>query len=190
MSTFRNTKANVTSKMNKRLFAPEALVGKTVSVTIEGNGVKYDVKNKAGEFVESVLGGGAIFQKMIYNLEANSEIALNNPANKALKSAARAAETAGNTDEAHELYQQFLRKVQMDFSVPTTSPIVSKLGHKCDISAKLMKITTENGSILTIDPATIRILEPVALGSTTFSFDDEDETVATPASEVAALSLK
>lgn len=178
------TKQSVINIMQKRMTAPASLVGKKIQLTIEGNGSEpWDVKTKAGELVESVTGGGAVFQKKIFNTKANSGIAMSNVRNAEFKAAGRKAELEGNIEEAHAQYQKFLRAVQLDFSVPTTNSIIDKLTNGTDISAMLVKVDTENGSLLTIDPATIRILEPEALSSTVFSFDDE---VAVDATSVAS----
>lgn len=191
MSTTRLlTKQSVINIMQKRMTAPEELarLGKKVHLTIEGNGVVWDVKNGQGELVPSVIGDGTNFQKKIFNTRANSGIAMANPRNLELQRAGRKAELAGNAEEAHKQYQAFLRAVQLDFSVPTTSGILDKLTNGTDISAKLVIVRTENGSLLTIDPSTISVLEPAELSTTTFSFEDEaEEGAATVASEIESL---
>lgn len=186
MSTTRLlTKQSVINIMNKRMTAPASLDGKKVHLTIEGNGVVWDVKNSKGELVPSVIGDGTPFQKKIFNTRANSGIAMANPRNLELQRAGRKAELAGDAEGAHKLYQDFLRAVQLDFSVPTTNGVLDKLTNGTDISAKLMVVKTENGSLLTIDPSTISVLEPAELGTTTFAF--EDEGVPSVAAEIEAL---
>lgn len=181
------TKQSVINIMNKRMTAPASLEGKKIHLTIEGNGVVIDVKNSKGELVPSVVGDGQPFQKKIFNTRANSGIAMANPRNLELQRAGRKAELAGNADEAHKQYQAFLRAVQLDFSVPTTSGILDKLTNGTDISAKLVTVRTENGSLLTIDPSSISVLEPAELTAATFTFEDEAEEVAPTASEIEAL---
>lgn len=185
------TRQSVINIMNQRMTAPESLVGKSVALTIEGNGAIFDVVTKGGELVASVAGDGTNFQKKIFNTKANSGIAMSNVRNAEFKAAGRKAELSGQAEEADKQYQAFLRAVQLDFSVPTTNPIVDKLSNGVEISAKLLKITTDNGVLLTIDPATIRVLDPVVLAKTTFSFDDEEspatEEGAAVASEVEGL---
>lgn len=179
------TKTAVKAIMKSRDEVPESLIGKKVMLTIQGNGVIIDVKNAAGEAVQSVVEPGTVFQKVIFNCKANSGLAMKNIRNLAFWTAGKAAEAAGNSEEAHEAYSDFLNSVQLSFSVPTTSSIKDQLSNGVDISAKVIEIKTENGSLLTIDPATIGILAPAVLGKTTFSFDDEDAAV--PANEVEAL---
>jgi hypothetical protein len=172
MATTRllNRKA-VESIMNKRGRLDEALVGKKVRLTIERNGTKMDVKNKAGELVQSVVEPGTVFQTIVFNLQANSSIAAKNAANHALAAAGLAAERTGNYEEAHKQYQAFLNALQVSFNIPTTHRLADQLGDQVDIEARVIKITTENGSLLTIDPTTIRIFEPEVLAPTAFSFD-------------------
>jgi hypothetical protein len=169
-------KTSVIAIMNKRGRLDESFVGKKVQLTIQGNGTTVDVKTKEGVLVESVVEPGTVFQKKIFNVQANSAIAMKNVENNKLAAAGLAAERAGNYEEAHKHYTAFLNAMQVSFSVPSTSPILHQLGDRVDIEARVIKITTPNGSLLTIDPATIRVLEPETLSATTFSFDLEDET--------------
>lgn len=174
-----NRKA-VESIMNKRGRLDEALVGKKVRFTVQGNGTLMDVKKKAtGELVQSVVEPGTVFQTRIFNLSANSSIAAKSHANHALAAAGLAAERAGNYEEAHKYYTAFLNALQVSFNVPTTSRVCDQLGDQVDIEARVIKITTDNGSLLTIDPTTIRVIEPEVLATVAFSFD-----VFAPAEEV------
>lgn len=180
-------KASVKGIMNKRTTADAKLVGKKIMLTIQGNGNTIDVKNASGETVASVVEPGTVFQKVIFNTKSNSGIAMRSVRNTDFLKAGLAAEVKGDFDEAHKQYSAFLNGVQLTFSVPTTSPVAEQLSDGLDISAKLIQIDTPNGSLLTIDPATIRILEPEVLGSVAFSFDDEPaETTSTVAEALQA----
>lgn len=155
--------------MNKRTLLTEAMIGKKVQLTIRGNGTLVDVKTKTGELVQSVVEPGTVFQKYIFNTESNSGIALANVNNKTLAAEGMAHERAGNVEEAHKSFSSFLNAVQVSFNIPATAgAIIAKLGDRVDISARVVKVTTENGSLLTLDPATISVLTPEALVSTTF----------------------
>lgn len=172
-------KSGVLAIMNKRIPVGEQSIGKKVLFTVQGNGTTVDVKNAAGELVQSVVEPGTVFQAVIFNLQANSGLAMKDARHKAESAAGLAAERAGNPEEAHKHFSAFLNGVQMSFNVPTTSPILAKLGDRVDISARVVKITTEKGSLLTIDATTIRVVEPEVLAPVTFSFDEElDETPA------------
>lgn len=168
---------NVQQIMRKRTLVPETLVGKKVILTIRGNGTTIDVKDKSGNFVQSVVEAGTVFQKVIFNTESNSGIAMASVRNKQILQEALAAEKLG-APEASDLFQDFLNAVQLSFSVPTTSSLIGKLGDRIDISARVIKVTTENGSLLTIDPATIAVKEPESLAPVDFditSFMATDE---------------
>lgn len=169
----RKALANI---MNGRTLVPASKVGRTVTLTVQGNGNIVDVKNKEGQEVESYIGGGAIFQKKIFNCKANSEVAMQAAPNRELLKSALAEDKAGNADKAAELFGQYLNKVQLSFNIPLPSPIADKIGDRDEISAKVTMITTDNGSILTLDPKSIKVLEPEVLGNTKFSLPDEDET--------------
>lgn len=162
--------------MQKRTTVPATMEGKKVRLTVRGNGQRFEPKNSKGEYVTSITDPGVVFAVIIYNTESNSGVALSNPRNKELAAKGMAAERAGNTEEAHKLFSEFLNNVQLSFSVPESSTVNAKLADRVDISAKIIKITTENGSLLTIDPASISILAPEELAPTSFSFDAiEDE---------------
>lgn len=168
-------KASVVSIMNKRAKITEQHIGKKVLLTIMGNGTVVDVKNKAGEHVQSVVEPGTVFQTKIFNLQANSSIAMSNPLFKTLSAEGVAAEKAGNFTLASEKFTEFLNKTQISFNIPTSSSVTDKLVDRVDISARIIKITTENGSLLTIDPSTISIMAPELVSTTSFSFDEEEE---------------
>jgi hypothetical protein len=168
----------------------QATKGRKVLLTIQGDGNTIDVKDKDGKYVQSASDAGVGLQKRIYNTYCNSEVAMTNPANVAAFKQAKAEEKAGNADKAHELYQSVSNAFQLSFGVlygGKGDKLISQLGDNVEISAKLMLITTEKGSIITIDPKTITVMEPDVLEATTLPssyLDDEDEdaTVATPES--------
>ncbi len=163
--------------MNKRVLVSETLVGRTMQLSLQGDGNTVDVKNKAGVLVLSITEPeGTVFRKRIYNCKANSEIAMRNERNRQLWKEAIAAEKAGKADEAHDKFSAFLNAVQFSFNIPLPSSIVGKLSDKTDISGKVQKIDTDKGSLLTLDPSTVKALEPVIAGTTSFAgYDDIEE---------------
>jgi hypothetical protein len=189
-SSMKFTSKSVTGIMRKRTLVPETLVGKKVVLTIRGNGTTVDVKDKEGNYVQSVVQAGTVFQKVIFNTESNSGIAMASARNKQILQEALAAERLGNADEASDLFQDFLNAVQLSFSVPTTSSLIGKLSDRIDISARVIKVTTENGSLLTIDPTSIAIKEPETLAPVDFDLsnymggDEEKEEEGETADEL------
>jgi len=163
---------SVNSIMKKRATLPVSMVGKKVVMTVQGDGNVIDVKNAKGELVLSTLAGqeGTILQKRIFNTKTNSQLALSNPRNRQWLADAAKAEKAGNAEAASELYNQFLNACQVSFGIILPSAIADKLANGVDISATVIKVDTENGSLLTIDPSTISIKEPEVLDYGT-SFD-------------------
>lgn len=171
--TARLLNSNAVQKiMNKRKTLEAKLVGKKVSLTVKGNGTQVMVTRKIdGSVVESVVEPGTPFEKVIFNTNMVSSIAMANKANWAFASDGLKAEKAGDPAKAHEFFTTFLNKMQVSFNIPTTSPVLALLGDQADIEARVIRVDTENGSLLTIDPATIRVLAPVELKDTVFSFD-------------------
>ncbi len=176
--------------MNRRKSVPATMVGKKVQLTIRGNGNTIDVKNKTGELVQSVVLPGTVFQKVIFNLDANSGIAMSSAINRQLSKDAMAAERAGDKDTASKLFSDLLNAFQMSFSVPTTNEaLLEQLGDRVDIVAEVVLVTTENGSLLTIDPNTIRIAAPERLAATVFSFDEAPDADPVETDEEKAARL-
>ena len=170
------TGASVSNIMNKRQLVPISKIGKgAITLTIQGNGNVIDVLTKDGEQVGSITDGTPL-QKKIFNTKANSEMAMKNERNGKLLRDAIRAEKAGETTKADELYSEYLNKVQFSFSVLLPSAVADKLSSNVEISGKVQQVTTDNGSLITLDPSTISVLAPEQLGSTSFSLpDDEDE---------------
>lgn len=178
------TQAGVKGIMTKRIMVPANAVGKRVKFLVQGNGNTVDVKNKEGDFVTSTIPGyeGTVLQKKIFNLRANSAVAMSNTRNRQYLIDALKAEKAGDAEKAHELFNEYLNSTQMSFGILLPSNIADKLSAGVEIAATVTEVTTENGSLLTIDPSTISIVEPEVYGSTSFDMsdfieDDEEEPV-------------
>lgn len=168
-------KQTVINIMNKRSLVPASIVGKKVKLTVQGNGTLLPVFTKEGEPVMSVVDEGVQMEKYVYNVQANSGLALSNARNKEYSAQGVAAEKAGDFQAAHDFFVQYLNATQISFNVPSTNAINAKLSQGVDIAAKIVRIDTEAGSLLTIDPSTISIVEPEELKATVFSFDEETE---------------
>lgn len=173
------TQAGVKGIMTKRIMVPANAVGKRVKFLVQGNGNTVDVRNKEGDFVTSTIPGyeGTVLQKKIFNLRANSAVAMSNTRNRQYLIDALKAEKAGDAEKANELFNEYLNSTQMSFGILLPSNIADKLSAGVEIAATVTEVTTENGSLLTIDPSTISIVEPEVYGSTSFDMNDfiEDE---------------
>lgn len=178
---------SVKSIMSKRTLIPESAIGKRTVLTVQGNGNVIDVRNKAGEFISSVVDPNLVFQKKIFNCKAVSGIAMANPRNQQLLRDAIAAERSGDAEKASGLFNDFLNAVQLSFSIPLPSAKADKISDGVEIAGLIEKVTTENGSLLTVDASTISVVEPERYGSVNFNMDDflpkeeKPETEETPA---------
>lgn len=168
------TSQSVKAIMNKRSTIPAEAENKRVKFLVQGNGNVIDVKDKDGEFVMSTIPGqeGTVLQKKIFNLRANSGLAMASDRNRQYLIEALKAEKAGDAKKADELFNQYLNSVQMSFGVLLPSAVADKLTSGVEIAATVVKITTENGSLLTIDPSTISVVEPESYGTTAFDLTD------------------
>lgn len=174
MSKFQFTKKSFDTVMNSRNNATveAATKSRTVLLTIKGNGNVIDVKNKQGEVVAQAGGDGVILQKKIFNTNLNSSVPMKNPANISLYKQACAAEKAGEKDKAHKLFNDLANKLQVSFGLLLPSKFEFQLSDGVEISAKLSLVTTEKGQIITIDPKSIRVIEPEVLATGGFTMDD------------------
>ena len=179
MSTNSNTRLldskAVAAIMTKRQPVPASAVGKKVVLTVQGDGNVIDVVDKAGQPVLSTIKGqeGVILQKKIFNCKANSQLAMTNARTRGYMIAGLAAEQKGNATAAHEEFNAYLNGCQLSFGIILPSATADALSNGVDIAAKVQLVTTDNGSLLTIDPSTISVQAPEYLdASTAFSLED------------------
>lgn len=197
------TSASVKAIMQKRSTIPADAVNKRVKFFIQGNGNIVDVKDKDGIPVPSTIPGyeGTVLQKKIFNLRANSAIAMQNVRNRQYLKDALAAEKAGGTitverdgkqveATAHELFNSYLNAVQMSLGILVPNNIADKLTQGTEIAGTVVKIDTPNGSLLTVDPSTISIVEPESYGTVTFDLSDFMDEAAAPAEALSTETAK
>lgn len=120
-----------------------------------------EVKNADGSPVPAADGSGEVLRKRIINVVANSDIALKNERNLASLKAGRAAELAGDEIAAAKHYNDFLNKCQLSFNVLSTQKAFETIADGDQIKGKLSVVTTDKGSLLTIDGKSISIAKPI-----------------------------
>jgi hypothetical protein len=185
--------------MNQRVLIPATSVGKRVRCLLQGDGNVVDVTTKDGSIVMSTAPGseGIGLTKRIHNLRAVSQIALNNPRNRQYLKDGIAAEKAGDAKKADELLTEYLNATQVSFGIILGgNSIADKLHNGVEIAATVIKVDTENGSLLTIDPSTISVMEPDVLSAVNFDIDDflsedaSDDTVPALPTKTAEKALQ
>lgn len=186
------TLASVQRIMRKRIGVPhtgaQSAIGKKARFTISGDGSQpFDVEDANGNAVTSSRPGqeGVVLQKVIFNLEASSHLSQSNTRNKGYLLAGIKAEKAGDTTGADEAFTKFLNATQMSFGVIVGSPVLDLLTNGTEIAGRVVKVDTEKGSLLTIDPSTISVIAPEVYEATEFNVEDylgdEEEEEKTPA---------
>lgn len=163
-----NTLQSVQNIMNSRklITAIMATSGLHVIFSVRSGGTVLPVKDKAGNDVPAADGSGEQLFKRIMNVDANSELAINNARNKDLLREGYAAEQAGNAALAEEKYNAYLNAIQVSFNILSTSSQFNAIKAGDQIKAQVEKITTENGSLLTLNAKTVAVIAPVAAGAT------------------------
>jgi hypothetical protein len=170
------------SKTAQKVFASRNLltadlVGEEVVITLQGDGNTVDMERADGSAVVDEA-TGEVVRKRIHNAKFNSELAIQAAPNKALLNEAVAAEKAGETDKAHELFNKYLNKVQLSFSIPSSSKHFGTLRDNQRIKGIVQRVDTENGSLLTIDPKSIVLIEAVKVFSKSTMLLPTEETAA------------
>ncbi len=163
---------SVKNIMNSRDNITLDMVGRHVQFTVQGNGVILDVKDGDGNLVESKSEPGTVLQKKIYNVQAISAVAMGNERNRQYFTDAVAAEQAGDAAGASELFNKFLNATQISFNVLDNQRAFNTLYPGALIMAKVIRIDTENGSLLTLDASTISVQAPVVADKYKFDVSD------------------
>jgi hypothetical protein len=128
----------------------QAEIGDTVRFHIQGQGFTLPVTDKTGAQVLDRQTQQPLL-KTIYGIKANSHIAMLNPLNRAILKEAMIAETAGDTEKAHTLFNQYLNKIQVSFSIVLNHGRINPVfGDKQLVEGECQLITTENGSLITM----------------------------------------
>lgn len=179
------TSASLKSIMQSRIGIPSDANARTFEFTVQGNGNVIDVKDRKGELVMSTIPGSEsiVLQKKIFNVRANSQLAMSNPRNveylrnglKAEKANGKVAGTIGGVEgeySAHEYFNAYLNAVQMSFGILLPNAKSDKLADGVRIAATIETITTELGSVMTLASNTISILAPDKGSKTTFNLED------------------
>lgn len=147
------------AKATQSIIASRAIVratqdGDTVRFHIQGNGNLIPVTTREGAQVMAAGTDNIPLTKTIYGVKANSHIAMLNPNNQKLLREAMQAETAGEMDDASKLFNQYLNKIQVSFSVihnPGRRAV--QFYDRQLVEGEVRVITTENGSLITMENA-------------------------------------
>lgn len=136
--------------LSKRKIIRLSDVNSLIKVHIQSNGgTTLPVTDKSGM---PVMGSnGQPLYKTIYNVAANSQVAMTNERNRKLLSDAVQAESAGEMVQATELFNKYLNAIQVSFNVLLTGANPVKFGKNDQIKATVQLITTENGQLITLD---------------------------------------
>jgi hypothetical protein len=172
-SSFRLSATTVQNIIKSRSIVKQqqAQMGDTVRFHIQGNGFTLPVVDKTGAQVLDRQTQQPLF-KTIYGVKANSHIAMMNPINRAILTEAMKAETAGDEETAHNLFNQYLNKIQVSFSVILNHNRVNPTFYdKQLVEGECELITTDNGSLITM--SNVRAAAVAKLGKTPeFSLED------------------
>jgi hypothetical protein len=152
--------------MGARKVFNESQVGKLVQAVIVGNGNLITVKDIKGQ---PVIKDGQPLQKMIYNVDKNSSLALTNPRLREKAVKAIALEGESKFQEASDLYNEMLNDMQISFDVWANSS--RRFSNGQVIQGILEKVTTEKGSLLKLTNVSAVQAEQ-ATGAAVKSLDD------------------
>lgn len=152
------------SIINKRITVTRTDVGSSLRLKIQGTGQFLDKGHKY------TVGGEArenMFDRTIYNLRASSAMLM--AANKPLFTAAMKAESAGDTQKAHDLFNEFLNAVQLSFSV--IEPSNRKFNSGDNVNADIiLSVSKANVESLQVD--SVSYIAPTVKAATKFEVTD------------------
>jgi hypothetical protein len=142
-------------------------VGEQYTFRIAGPGNDIDVTDRDGNLVQSVVEPGIVLRKRIFNVTAISAIALANPVIMALAVQAEDAEKAGDAVLADELYNQWLNKTSVSFSVlHPLKPEMANLQTGDRVKAVVTLLTPEEngtkGELITLKD--VNVVRATAIG--------------------------
>lgn len=135
---------------------------------IAGNGTEVPMLN--GDKSPVLDDTGRPIMKKIFNLNANSGVALDNPANDKILFDAVTAEQAGDADAASELYRTYLNKVQMSVGIPDYHAAYNCVKGD-EIKANVEIITTDNGQLISLNIKSIGVVGVVQAPKTTLDLE-------------------
>jgi hypothetical protein len=155
--------------LNKRKTIKADHIGSQIVLAVQGNGqflakgFTYDGPKGATE---------NMFDRWIYNLQANSAYSMQRPENKAILVEAMKAEAAGDLEAATDLFNDFLNAIQVSFSVivnPGSSPRKFESGDQ--VKATVEEVTNGAG-VKQLVVNDVRYKAPVAVEATKFTVED------------------
>lgn len=158
-NNFRLTSANVQQMIASRGLIKSSQVGETKRFHIRGDGFTIPVTTKDGAQVMASGTDNIPLMKTIYNVKANSHIAMINPRNQEILRSAMEAEKTGDEDAAHAAFNDYLNKIQVSFSVILNPGRKSVTFYdKQLVEGEIELVTTDNGQLLTIsNPRTVKV---------------------------------
>lgn len=183
MSTL-TTRRNIDAKgamaiVSKRSMIQLTDIGKTLRFHVQGNGNIIPAMKNTGRvdatgknIQEQALSfdGKSPLMKRIYNLRVNSQMAMQNPRNQAILQAALQAEAAGNEDEASDLINQYLNKVQVSFSYLINTGVVKEFYDGQLVEGEVTELKTDNGTTIVLENVrAVAIAKAVATPAFTIS---------------------
>lgn len=154
------------SILNSRVTLKTDHAGQQVLLAVQGNGTFLP---KGHKYSVGTEGRENMFDRTIYNVRANSQLSMLREENKQLLSDALKAESAGDTEKAQELFNQYLNAVQISFSVIEPSSRKFASGDACTAMVAVTD-TKENGQQIVIND--VRYKAPTTVAKTTFDITD------------------
>lgn len=152
--------------LNKRKTVKLTHVGNQVVLTVQGTGQflpkGYKYQGPAGATEN-------LFDRTIYNLQANSQLSMLRAENKAILTDAIKAESTGDMESATDLFNDYLNAIQISFSV--IEPSNRKFASGDQVTAIVAEATNAAGERqLVVND--VRYKAPVSIEATTFALSD------------------
>lgn len=153
--------------INKRSTLKVSDAGSLMQFIIQGTG---QFLPKGHKYTANGMDRENGFDRTIYNLRANSAIAMS--ANKGLFTDALKAESAGETQKAHDLFNEYLNTIQVSFSVIENGLGTGRRFDNGDVVKALVGTAVNAAGETAIIVDNVSAVAVVAAAKTTFTVDD------------------
>lgn len=149
MNTKVQTLQSVANILKSMLDTTDSMIGQDIVVRVTRISPIQQVLNADKQPVPAADGSGNLMRK-ICNTNYVSHIAKSNPRNLETLAKGQAFEKAGDLDKAEAEYQTLRNKVQLTFNVLSSKSIFDDIRPGDQVVGRLEKVTTPNGSFLTL----------------------------------------
>jgi len=155
--------------INKRITVNPTMIGDSIVLTVQGTGQFLPQGHK---YTVAGVERTNQFDRTIYNVRASSSLLMTSAEGKKLFKDAMLAESAGDVEKAHELFNSYLNYVQLSFSVINNGRGTERsFNSGDDIKARITQVVSQAGTT-SLQLEDVSYVAPKVVRRQTFSVTD------------------